>query len=81
MVLELGSVESVDMLCSTSFLFSLSMLASKLEKYTEKKTLLDNHGEEIGKNQDCVTLVGVLDYSLVTSRENELAHYLLVNLQ
>ena len=70
------------MLCSTSF-FALSFICwlSNWKNPLKKKTLLDNHGEEIGKNQDCVTLVGVLDYSLVTSRENELAHYLLVNLQ
>ena len=48
-ILELGSVESVDMLCSTSFSFSLSMLASKQEKSTEKP-LLNNHGREIGRN-------------------------------
>ena len=59
-ILELGSVESVDMLFSTSFSLSLSMLASKLEKSTEKP-LLNNHGREIGRNQDCVTLAGVLD--------------------
>ena len=46
-ILELGSVESADMLCSTSFFFSLSMLASKLEKSTEKP-LLNNHGREKG---------------------------------